>query len=201
MKKSTTKTTMFSDAYFQRLYVQNIIAWQQSTINVWNNIELMNKATLTAPKVCIGNENDRSKNFCLDIDEANPNVITVNQMSTNTIISTGVLYDTTFNKPEPALLKISPTFTLPEQQTEAGLYLRFNPLDMLVLTATERVVFEFPSLPTSVKEEYRQVRILNTSNNPIVIHYGGTDVVELFQERVSLVWTQQDGRYTWVYIP
>jgi uncharacterized UBP type Zn finger protein len=111
------------------------------------------------------------------------------------------VYDTEFNKPEPAILGVSPTFILPEQQREAGVYLRNNPSDLLCITSNQNEVFEFPSLPTSIKEENRQIRISSNSEYSIQIMYSGGIIVELFQERVSFIWKEVDGRYTWVYIP
>ncbi len=194
-------SNVFSDTYFKRIYIKNMLAWEQSTIRVWNNLELMKDASLQASKVMVRNENISSMGFVLDVDENKPNVLTIQQYNGTGLLEKGVVYDTQFNPPEPALMPVSPLFTLPDQQTEAGLYLRNNPNTLLLLSANDEVEFEFPCSPTPVKEEYRQVRVSNTSNTRISITYNGSTLVELFQERVSLVWTQQDGRYTWVYIP
>jgi hypothetical protein len=203
MKKSSPNGSAYGDAYFKRIFVKNVYAWQQSTINIWSNTELKGNAMLTAPKVRIANENVSSTGFLLDIDESNPNVLTLNQYNGANTISTGILYDTTFNKPEEqhAFLYASPIFTLPDQQTEAGVYLRNNPTHMLTLTSDTNITFEFPSLPTSIKEDYRQVRITNYGNYAITVSYSGEDIVELFQERVSFIWKNMNGRYTWVYCP
>jgi hypothetical protein len=201
MKKSSQVQSMFSDSYFKRIHVQNILAWQQSTINVWNHMELQKNASLTAPKVRIRNETNTQSGFVLDVDENKPNVLTLQQYDNTGLLEKGIVYDTHFNQPEPALMAVSPLFAIPEQQTEAGLYLRHNPNHLLLLSSMDDVTFEFPCIPTPVKEEYRQVRVSNTTGYCIRISYDGRILVELFQERVSLVWTQKDGRYTWVYIP
>jgi hypothetical protein len=201
MKKSTQVQNTFSDSYFKRIYVQNILAWQQSTIQVWNNLEVMKSSYVQASKVRISNENVSSIGFMLDVDETNPNALTIQKYNNGTLLEKGIVYDTEFNKPEPAILGVSPTFILPEQQREAGVYLRNNPSDLLCITSNQNEVFEFPSLPTSIKEENRQIRISSNSEYSIQIMYSGGIIVELFQERVSFIWKEVDGRYTWVYIP
>jgi hypothetical protein len=199
MKKSSKVSNIYSDSYFKRIYVQNILSWQQSTINVWNEMNI--HKPVQVPKVKIVNEANSALGFVLDIDESNSNGLTIQKYDSSGLLEKGVVYDTEFNKPEPAVLGMSPSFMLPEQQTEAGLYLRNNPNDVLCLMARENTIFEFPSLPTWVKEPNRQVRILNMGNFLVQIKYSGEVLVELFQERVSFIWRQENGRYTWVYIP
>jgi hypothetical protein len=199
MKKSSKTSNLFSDAYFQRLYVKNILSWQQSTINVYGELKVNNP--VLAPKVKIVNEANSALGFVLDIDETNSNGLTIQKYDSSGLLEKGIVYDTEFNKPEPAILGISPRYMIPEQQTEAGLYLRNNPTDLLCLMATENTIFEFPSLPTRVKEPNRQVRLLNLGNFSLQIKYSGDVLVEIFQERVSFIWKEVDGRYTWVYIP
>ncbi len=206
MKKSSNNSSIYSDIYYNRIFVKNLYAWQQSTINVWSNMEIKNHSMLTAPKVRIANESVPAKGFMLDINESNPNVITINQYDSTGTISTGILYDTTFNKiPEiedpHAFLRSSPIFKLPDEQVAAGVYLRNNPTHLLSLTSDSPVFFEFPSLPTSIKTEYRQVRLTNYGEHPIQVRWAGETILELFQERVSFLWKMVNGRYTWVYCP
>ncbi len=203
------------DPSFNTVYLKKLRAnGGTNNIEVYSNFEIKRPNTLTVSqlKIIQDSESDNinkdvlkensSTSFVIDIDEANPNTLVIRKFENDFVVDTGVLYDTQFNKPDGGpVLYISPTFQLPLHYEEAYSYLVENPSKLLVLELTEETQFSLPTFKQTGEDDFRQIRISNTSFFPLKIFHNATQIVEMFHERISIVWCQKGGIYSWIYVP
>lgn len=213
MRKSSG--TISQDPSFNSVTLRRLRASGTNSIQVTSDVEIQQPNSLSVAQlriIQVSNgilENQAfkvngSKNtsFVIDIDEQNPNTLVIRKLENETVIDTGVLYDTQFNKPDGgAVLYISPTFTLPSALDELYTYMNENPSKIMVVEPTEPTTITLPTLKDTGEDDFKQIRIANVSYFPLTILYNSQHIVEMFHERISLVWSQRDGQYNWVYIP
>jgi hypothetical protein len=92
-------------------------------------------------------------------------------------------------------------FELPQENNEASTYLLQNPSKVLVVNLTQTTQITLPSYKVTGEDDFKQIRISNVSLFPLSLFYNGTHIIEMFYERISVVWCQKGGIYTWIYIP
>lgn len=195
------RSAFTQDPEFNTVTLRKLRATGQNTINIISDTEILKPNILTVAQLRFTNEDDKSKGFILDIDENNPKTLIIKQFVNNEIIDTGILYDTEFNKPE-GVLYISPTFSLPEENELAKEYITNKPDHILMISSdVDERLFELMPLNTDGSSDYKHVRISNNGNHTIRIVYNNTILIEMLQERVSLVWCKKGFEYTWVYVP
>ncbi len=200
MKK--TSGNISQDPSFNTISVRRIRSAGTNGIEILSDVQLRKPSALSVSQLKILHETeDINTSFVLDIDEGNPNTLVIRKLENETVIDTGILYDTQFNKPEGgSVLYISPIFSLPAEVQEAKDYILANPSKLLVVECTEPTTISVPSLKTTGEDDCKQIRISNISLFPLVIQHLNTTVIEMFQERVSIVWCQRGGIYSWMYV-
>jgi len=199
MKKTSGQISQ--DPSFNTLAIRRLRSSGTNGIEILSDVRLRKPNALSVSQLKILHETDDKASFIIDIDEENPNTLVIRKVENETIVDSGVLYDTNFNKPEGgSVLYISPVFILPAEIEVAIEYISQNPSKLLVVECTEPTIIKVPSLKTTGEDDCKQIRISNISLFPLVIQHLNTTVIEMFQERVSIVWCQRGGVYNWVYI-
>ncbi len=212
MKKSSGNISQ--DPSFNSVSLRRLRATGTNNIEIYSNVEIKKPNSLSVSQLKIVQDSgsnivetralksNPTTSFVIDIDEDNPNTLVIRKLENEFVVDTGVLYDTQFNKPDGgAVLYISPTFELPQNYDEAYNYLLENPSKILVVELTEPTQFSLPTLKNTGEDDFKQIRIANTSFFPLLLFHNATQVVEMFHERISIVWCQRGGIYSWIYIP
>jgi len=216
MKKSSGNISQ--DPSFNSVSLRRLRASGSNNIEIYSNVEIKQPNSLTVSQLKFiqetngnGNGNgietrnlksNNKTSFIIDIDEMHPNTLVIRKLENELVVDTGVLYDTQFNKPDGgAVLYVSPTFELPQEYVDASAYLLENPSKILVVHLTQSSQFILPIYKDTGEDDFKQIRISNISFFPLTLFHNGTQIVEMFHERISVVWCQKGGTYTWNYIP
>ena len=195
------RTGQTQDPDFNTITVKKIRGSGQNSITVLSDIDILKPSQLSVTQLRISQEDDKQKGFILDIDENRPTTLIIKRVINDTILDQGVLYDTEFNKPD-GVLYISPVYTLPEKESDALDFIMNNMTHILCFdTQEENTSFTLNGLSTNGADDYKQLRISNLSLYPINIVFEGNTLIQMYQERVSLVWCKRDTVYSWVYVP
>jgi hypothetical protein len=195
------RTGQTQDPDFNTVTIKKIRGSGQNSITVLSDIDILKPSQLSVTQLRIAQEDNKAKGFILDIDENRPTTLIIKRVINDTVLDQGVLYDTEFNKPE-GLLYISPLYTLPEQENNALDFMMNNMTHIICLyTQEENTSFTLQGLTTGGADDYKQIRISNLSLYPINIMFEGNTLIQMYQERVSLVWCKRDTVYSWVYVP
>ena len=211
MRKSSG--TISQDPTFNSVTLRRLRATGVNTIQVTSDIEVLKPNTLSVSQLRIIQNTpsvvetralnfNENTSFVIDIDEQNPNTLVIRKMENETVVDTGVLYDTQFNKPDGgAVLFVSPTFSLPAEFNDFNSYLLENPSKVLLIEPTAPTSITLPTFKTTGEDDFKQIRISNLSFFPVTLMYNEEHIVEMFHERISVVWCQKGGNYTWNYVP
>lgn len=114
----------------------------------------------------------------------------------------GGIYDTFLNKPYEQILPLSPNYRLPQDLTLIKNDIVINPYKMFIITPTENVSLELPSLISTNIFQNTHVRFTNQSSFLVSFIYNGEQIIQMGYETISLVWRTINGvDYTWIYIP
>ena len=211
MRKSSGQISQ--DPSFNSVTLRRLRASGNNTIEITSDVEVKQPNSLSVAQLRIVQAKSNilesralnlgaNTSFVIDIDEQNPNTLVIRKLEDETVVDTGVLYDTTFNKPDGgAVLYISPTFALPNELDDLYAFMIENPSKIFVVEPTIATFITLPSFKTTGEDDFKQVRIANISYFPLSIYYNSQQIVEMFHERNSLVWSQRGGNYTWIYVP
>jgi hypothetical protein len=195
------RTGQTQDPDFNTITVKKIKASGQNSITVLSDIDILKPSQLSVTQLRISQEDDKQKGFILDIDENRPTTLIIKRVLNDIVLDQGILYDTEFNKPD-GILYISPVFTLPEQESNA-LDFMMNNMSFIICLDTQQENTSFTLSPLTIygADDYKQIRISNLSLYPINIVFEGNTLIQMYHERVSLVWCKRDTVYSWVYVP
>ena len=210
MKKSSVGVSQ--NPSFNSVSLRRLRAAGANNIEIYSDVEIKQPNSLTVSQLKFIQENDvintvnvgspSTTSFIIDIDERNPNTLVIRKLENNLVVDTGILYDTQFNKPDGgATVYLSPIFELPQENNEASTYLLENPSKVLVVNLTQPTQLTLPAYKVTGEDDFKQIRISNVSLFPLSLFYNGTHIIEMFHERISVVWCQKGGIYTWIYIP
>jgi hypothetical protein len=194
------RTATTQDPEFNLLNVKRIRSSGNYPITIISDTEIIKPAILSLTQLQFIQENNKLNGFLLDIDENNPNTLVIKKIINDTIVDTGILYDTEFNKPDNKLF-ISPIFTLPADESKAFSFLQQNTDYILLLNPTENTSLSLFTLTDNSFNDYKQIRISNLGDFTISIKYNNNIIIEMSTERISLVWCKSGDNYTWVYVP
>ena len=198
MKRSTGISL---DPNFNLITVRRIRGQGQNPIIIQSDTEFIPPAVVSVTQLKILQSNNTSQGFLLDIDEIKPTALVIKRIGKTGILNQGTLYDTEFNKPDNVLYA-SRSFLIPNEQSAALTFYNSNTNFILSLQPIrEGCSFSLPTLLITGEDDNRQIRISNISLYTLNLTFKGNIILELFQERVSLIWCKRDNDYTWVYIP
>lgn len=194
------RTGLTQDPQFNTITVKSIRGIGQQPVTINSDIEMSKLTQLSLCKLNILLEDTSDTGFTIDIDENKPTSLVIKRMINSEIKESGILYDTQFNRPDSELL-ISPLFTLPEEQTDAIQYYLKNSNFILQICSNQETNFTLPPLLTNGSFDNTQIRISNTNNNLINIIFEENIIIQMTQERISLVWKKENDKYKWIYVP
>lgn len=201
MRKTSVNT---QDPNFNSISVRRIKAANSITgIQVIDDISVISPSILSVTQLKFIQENLNTTSFILDIDEENPKTLVIKQVAADgSLLNRGILYDTEFNKPSEDFLFISPLFDITDNSNEAEEYMLNNLKNIIRLTSNkEGCKINLPTLSIFGMDDFRQLRFSSVSEYPIQIMYEGVPFLQIYKERVSLLWCKITQRYTWHYIP
>jgi len=205
MNKSSNQPSM--DPIFNSVTLRRLRGIGANQIEIPSNVIIKPPNTLSVAHLRFIQDanalpNTKDISYVIDIDEKNPNTLVIRKIQSEIIIDSGVLYDTQFNKPDGGpVLYTSPKFIIPDEINDLYTYMHENPSRLFVVEATEATSINLPTFKTTGEDDAKQIRISNTSLFPITLLHISEVIVEMFNERISLVWSQRGGQYTWNYIP
>lgn len=205
MNKSSNQTSL--DPVFNSVTLRRLRGVGANSIEIPSNVIIRPPNSLSVTQLRFIQDstalpNKEKISYVIDIDEKNPNTLVIRKLEDATVTDTGVLYDTKFNKPDGGpVLYTSPKFMIPNEINEFYTYMLENPSKLFVVEATQPTSINLPTFKTTGEDDSKQIRISNTSFFPITLLHKSGIVVEMFHERISLVWSQRGGEYLWNYIP